>query len=62
MCQIVQRVQVGQRPNQTEYLVLKNGRCVCIRPVDRLACSKATRLSFQLGQSVPALPPPPASS
>ena len=45
MCQIVQRVWIGQWPSKkTEYLVLRNGRCVCIRPADHLKCSRATYL------------------
>jgi len=43
MCQIVQKVWVGEWPEKTEYLVLKNGPCACIRPIDHLKCSKATQ-------------------
>ncbi len=45
MCQLVQRVWLGEWPDQkTEYLVLRNGSCACIRPIDHLKCSKATQL------------------
>lgn len=58
MCQIVQKVWIGQWPNKkTEYLVLRNGQCVCIQPADRLKCSKATQLP-EPSQSVSSLPLP----
>ena len=55
MCQIVQRVWIGEWPNeQIEYLILKNGRCVCIRPTDHPKCDRAIQLpeSLQLSQFV----------
>ncbi len=44
MCQIVQRVWIGRWLNdekKTEYLILRNGQCVCMRPAERLTCNKA---------------------
>jgi len=59
MCQIVQRVWIGQRPNKkTEYLVLRDGHCVCIRPSAHLKCSKATQLPEPSQLSKPVSCPP----
>jgi hypothetical protein len=59
MCRIVQRVWIGQWPNnKTEYLVLRNGQCACIRPADRLKCNKVAQLPepSQLSQPVSPFP------
>ena len=59
MCQIVQRVWVGQQTDKkTEYLVLRNRQCTCMRPADRLECSKATHFPgpSQLIQPVSPFP------
>jgi len=65
MCQIVKRVHIRQRLNQSEYLVLRNGQCTCIRPADHLKCRKATPLPepSQLNESLSRAPPSwPASN
>ena len=58
MCEIVQRVWIEERPNKkTAYVVLRNGQCICMRPVAHLQCSKATQLPKSIEPTHLAFPP-----